>query len=168
MSTENKGTKVQDQSDLNTISIEEAKKKIAYYKSLLPKPKEQTQRTKDRNSENKAGRVRLLNFATVFKDLRANVLLLPNNVKQSHIEGEIASGIKEVLFSLCSEGLHEKAELNFYTDRLPELLTKPATLYKFLTPTQVKTLENKAWQTCNVVDLIVKGATLTPALWAKL
>lgn len=161
-------TVAQDATQLQTTSVEEAKKKIAYYKSLLPKPKEQTKRTKDRNSENKAGRVRLLNFPTVFKDLRANVLLLPNNVKQSHIEGEIADGIKAVLFTLCSENLHEKAELNFYVDRLPELLTKPATLYKFLTPSQVKTLDGKVWQTCNVVDLIVKGATLTPSLWAKL
>ena len=123
-----------------------------------PVKKQATKRTVRRRERNKAGKVRLLNFTAVFKDVRSNDFGLPNRVKESHISGK-EKQIKVICLSLCSESLKNKSENHFYFNRFPKLITDLKYLKSFMTERQLNEIDEKIWSNMQIVDLIVKGLT---------
>ena len=117
-------------------------------------------RTIKRRERNKAGKVRLLNFTAVFKDVRANDFGLPNKVKESHIIGK-EKQIKVICLNLCSVSLKAKSENHFYFNRFPKLVTDLNYLKSFMTEKQLSSINDKIWTNMAIMDLIVKGLTST-------
>lgn len=119
-----------------------------------------SKRTIKRRERNKAGKVRLLNFTAVFKDVRANDFGLPNKVKESHIIGK-EKQIKVICLNLCSVSLKVKSENHFYFNRFPKLVTDLNYLKSFMTEKQLSSINDKIWTNMAIMDLIVKGLTST-------
>lgn len=122
--------------------------------------KEPTKRTKDRREINKDIRVKLLNFTQVFKQVRADYLLLPNRVTQKHIN-ESNIYLTEFLKQHCSESLSKKLNDKFYLDRLAILTTDIKALKCFITKKQLENFTSKQWSAAEIIDVMVKAITLS-------
>lgn len=131
-----------------------------------PTKKQPTQRTVRRRKINADGKIRLLNFTDVFKDVRSHDLGLPNRVNMNHVEGK-QKQLKVLLLADCSEGLKAKSDNHWYFNRLPKLVTEINYLKQFMTESEVKNFSLKAWSNTKVIDLIVKGLTSPEKLVKK-
>lgn len=149
-------TKTQTTNKVTETNVLETLQSIAEVKTK----KEPTKRTKDRRDLNKDIRVKLLNFTQVFKQVRADYLLLPNRVTQKHIQDSDIY-LTEFLKQHCSENLSKKLSDKFYLDRLSVLTTDISALKCFLTKKQLENFATKQWSAAEIIDVMVKAITLS-------
>ena len=127
----------------------------------LSAKKPQSARTVNRREMNAKVRADIMNFADVFKYVRAKELFLPNRVSMKHIN-ESETFLTDYFKGITSENLALKLTEKMYLDRLPLLTTDIKSLKCFMTKNQLENFGKKAWQYTNIIDILCKAITMNP------
>lgn len=149
--------KANEEKLLAKVSDEAILKAYKVIKDRQPK-KVADKRTVNRRKVNKRIVNSLCAFDPVYKELRKDILLLPNRVNMAHIEAN-----KTLILSKIN-GLGRATYLDKvkYLDRLPKLLTNRDFLISFMTTKQfTKYAKGESFAAIEILDIVAKAATLS-------
>lgn len=149
--------KVNEDKVLSSVSDEAILKAYKAIKAKQPK-KVADKRTVNRRNVNKRVVNTLCAFDPVYKELRKDILLLPNRVNMTHIEAN-----KPLILSKIN-GLGRSTYLDKvkYLDRLPKLLTNRDFLISFMTVSQfAKYSSGQSFAAMQILDIVAKVVTLS-------